>query len=93
MLRRLAANHIIMPDGQTYDNHVVELAYGRILAHYPLRGEVEATEWYSGTIIFLPEDNQQDTTENAKAQRLAPYLLTARDGETPKAQPLPPWPH
>lgn len=54
-MRRVAANHIILPDGTTLHNHVVELYQGKILNIYPLSGEIPLTEWLGGTITFDPQ--------------------------------------
>lgn len=50
-MRRIAAKHVVMPNGTTFTNHVVEIMDSRLVNHYPLQGEIEMTEWLGGTIV------------------------------------------
>lgn len=50
MLRRIAATHVVLPDGRRLTNHVVELDGTRLVNHYPLDHEAEMTEWLGGEL-------------------------------------------
>ncbi len=52
MIRRIAANLVILSEKERYVNHVVELQGSRIVRHYPLTGEQARTEWLTGTLLI-----------------------------------------
>lgn len=53
--RRIAASHVVLPTGETFCQHVVELIDNRLVDHYPLHGEQPGTEWHQGTVCVTPE--------------------------------------
>lgn len=62
-MRRIAATTIVLPSGETYKNHVVELYDNRVVNHYPLVGEIEMTEWLGGKIVCTEEAVWHITTD------------------------------
>lgn len=73
-IRRVAANTVVLPNGMSYKNHVVELFGGRLVNHYPLQGEIAMTEWLGGRI------------EIEKEGRKAFHIITLADGTLHRQQ-------
>lgn len=51
-MRRVASNIVYINNIEFYKNHIVELYEHIVVNHYQLSGELEMTEWFSGTIII-----------------------------------------
>lgn len=51
MLRRIAANRIILDDKQL-KQHVIEIEGDIVKSYYPLSDELPFTEWLGGTITL-----------------------------------------
>ncbi len=49
-LRRCGAHTVVLPDGTTLQQAVVEIAEGRVVNYYEFREELSMTEWLGGEI-------------------------------------------
>ena len=74
----MAANTVVLPNGMSYKNHVVELFGGRLVNHYPLQGEIAMTEWLGGRIEI--------EIEIEKEGRKAFHIITLADGTLHRQQ-------
>lgn len=54
MLRRIAANRIILDDKQL-TQHVIEIEDDFVKNYYPLTAELPFTEWLRGTITLITD--------------------------------------
>lgn len=49
-MRRCGAHKILLPDGNTLQQAIVEISACRVVNYYEFRGELPMTEWLGGTI-------------------------------------------
>ena len=52
VLRRIASNEVVTPEGQRLTQHVVELSNGVVSKVYPLLMEQANTEWMRGRLVL-----------------------------------------
>ena len=52
VLRRIASNEVVTPEGQRLTQHVVELSNGVVSKVYPLLMEQANTEWMQGRLVL-----------------------------------------
>ena len=52
VLRRIASNEVVTPEGQRLTQHVVELSNGVVSRVYPLLMEQANTEWMRGRLVL-----------------------------------------